>query len=299
MRQVTGRHVPVNGRSVYVEESGRGADWVVFEAGSGEGRTCWDAVVPQLTDRARLVAYDRAGFGRSGRTRQQSGIDDMAADLCALVEAVVPESAPLVLVAHSMGGLVTRRAAESLGPRLGGLLLLDPTPESAPTYDTFDRTARQVDRSLAVGQALIWFRPLARLSTGNIRRVFHKDTYATMLAEDFTPAGIAQTRKEFKAVAAAIHQFRAQPPVPPACPTILLSASRPLRRGGNQQLLAEHQRQWVQTLSDGRFEQVDSRHFIQAEQPGIVADRVRELLDRASRTGAHDPLDGPQISKRA
>jgi pimeloyl-ACP methyl ester carboxylesterase len=136
-----------------------------------------------------------------------------------------------------------------------------------------------------VGQALAWFRPLARMSTGNIRRVFPPDTYATMLAEDFTPAGIAQTRKEFRAVAEAIHRFRAEPPALPACPALLLSASRPLRRRGDQLLIAEHQRRYAETLPDGRFEEVDSSHFIQAEQPGIVADRVGHLLDRASRTG--------------
>ena len=285
MRQATGREVAVNGRSVYVEESGRGSEWVVFEAGSGLGRTCWDPVVTLLADRARLVAYDRAGFGRSGRTTERLGIDDMAADLVALLEALAPGPAPLVLVAHSMGGLVARRAAERLGSRLSGLLLLDPTPESAPVYDRFDQTTRIVQLSLAVGQALVLFRPLARMSTGNLRRVFPPDIYKTMLAEDFTPAGIVQTRKEFKAVAAAIHEFRAAPPVLPTCPTVLLSASRPLRRRENRHLIAEYQRRYVETLPDGRFEEVDSSHFIQAEQPGIVADTVGRLLDQASQAG--------------
>lgn len=289
MRQATGRKVAVNGRSVYAEESGQGAAVVVFEAGSGLGRTCWDAVVPLLADRARLVAYDRAGFGRSGRTSKRLGIDDMAADLVALTEAAAPGPGPLVLVGHSMGGLVARRAAERLGPRLGGLLLLDPTPETAPVYDKFDQTARWVGLSLAAGQALVWFRPIAWLSTGSVRRVFPSDTYKTMLAEDFTPAGLAQTRKEFKAVAAAIHQFRAKPPSLPACPVVLLSASRPLRRGEPRNLIAEHQRRYVQTLPNGRFEEVDSAHFIQAEQPEIVADRVRHLLGRAD---AHAPSGG-------
>jgi pimeloyl-ACP methyl ester carboxylesterase len=292
MRQATGRELPVNGRSVYVEKSGQGTNWVVFEAGSGQGRTCWDAVVPLLVGRARLVAYDRAGFGRSGRTRERLGIDDMAADVVALIDAALPAGAPLVLVAHSMGGLVTRRAAERLGSRLGGLLLLDPTPESAPVYDRFDHTARMVDRSLAVGQALIWFRPVAWMSTGNVRRVFPRDTYKTMVAEDFNPAGIAQTRKEFKAVAAAIHQFRAEPPALPTCPTVLLAKSRPLRRREDHHLIAEHQRRYVETLPNGRFEQVDSSHFIQAEQPGIVADRIGQLLDRAGQAGAAGSLDG-------
>ncbi len=97
-----------------------------------------------------------------------------------------------MLVAHSMGGLVARRAVERLGPRLRGLLLLDPTPESAPDYDTFDRTAAKVDRALGVTQALARFRPMARLASGNVRRIFPAETYATMLAEDFVPAGTAQ-----------------------------------------------------------------------------------------------------------
>ncbi len=285
MRQAAGRGVPVNGRSVYVEELGTGPDWVVFEAGQGLGRTCWDRVLPLLADRARLVAYDRAGLGRSGRTTSQLGIDDMAADLAAMAEAVIPGR--FLLVAHSMGGLVARRAVERLGPRLRGLLLLDPAQESAPVYDSFGQTARKVDRALSVAQVLVRFRPLARMLSGNVRRVFPADTYATMLAEDFVPAGIAQTRKEVKAVAAAIPRFRSEPPGLPECPTVLLSASRP-EKGRDRQhaIIAEHQRRWVQTLPDGRFEEADSGHFIQAEQPGIVADRVGHLLGRTSRTGA-------------
>ncbi|MYT29581.1 MULTISPECIES: alpha/beta hydrolase [unclassified Streptomyces] len=278
MREAVGRAVQVNDRSVYVEESGCGQDWVVFEAGQGLGRTSWDPVLPLLADRGRLVTYDRAGFGRSGRTTAQLGIDDMAADLVAMVEAVVPGRC--VLVAHSMGGLVARRAVESLGPRLRGLLLLDPTPESAPVYDTFGQTAKKVDRAMGVTQTLVRSRSLARAISGNLRRLFPADTYATMLAEDFVPAGIVQARKEFKAVAAAIPQLRAEPPALPTCPTILLSASRPEKgRERNHAVLAEHQRRWAQSLPDGHFEEVDSGHFIQAEQPQTVAARIARLLN--------------------
>ena len=141
---------------------------------------------------------------------------------------------------------------------------------------------QQVSISLAISQALIWPPLMARLPTGTIRRVYPEDTYKAMLAEDFTPAGLRQTRTEFTAVAAAIHQFRAQPPARPGCPAILLSASRPLRRGSDQQAIADHQRRYVQTSPDGRFEQIDSSHFIHAEQPAIAADRIQHLLDRAS-----------------
>lgn len=277
MRDVSGRPVPVNGRTVHVEESGRGQDWVVFEAGGGCGRTCWDPVLPLLTDEARLVAYDRAGRALSGPTTGQLGVDDLAADLVAMTEAVVPGE--FVLVAHSMGGLVARRAAERLGSRLRGLLLVDPTPETSPVYDAWDRTTEKIDRMLSVTQALSRFRPLARLFSGNIRQQFSADTFEAMLAENFTPAGISQTRAEMRAVAAAIPQFRAQPPQLPTCPTIVLSAARAAKgREPQNASMNEHQRRYADSLPDGRHERVDSAHLIQAEQPQLVATRIRQLL---------------------
>jgi pimeloyl-ACP methyl ester carboxylesterase len=282
MREIPGRTVPVNGRSVYVEQTGTGQGWVVFEAGMSCGRTCWDTVPPLLADRARLVAYDRAGRALSGSASQQRSVEDMAADLVAMVEAVVPGK--FVLVAHSAGGLIARRAAESLEHRLQGLLLVDTTPETAPMYDAWEQTAKKIDHNLAVAQALTHVRPLAQLASRNIKGVFPNDTYKTMLAEDFTPASIVQMRNENRAVLAAIRQYRDQPPRPPKCPTILLAATRPPASTARGRRLAEgreHQRRYVESLPDGRYEDVDSAHFIQAEQPHLVADRTRQLLDLA------------------
>lgn len=279
MREMPGRIVPVNGRSVYVEESGQGPDRVVFEAGMSCGRTCWDPLLPQLTDRARLVTYDRAGRALTGTATQQWTIDDLASDLVAMVEAVVPGK--FVLVAHSMGGLIARRAAESLEHRLQGLLLIDPTPVTAPMYDTWDRTAKQIDQNLAVAQLLTRVRPLARLASRNIRGLYSKDTYETMVREDFTPAGVTQMRNENRAVLAAIRPYRDQPPRPPKCPTLLLAATRPPASTPRGRRLAEgreHQRRYVESLPDGHYEDVDSAHFIQAEQSHLVADRTRQLL---------------------
>ncbi|MET8161218.1 alpha/beta hydrolase [Sphaerisporangium sp. NPDC005289] len=276
-----GRRVPVNGRHIYVEESGQGQDWVVFEAGAGCGRTFWDPVLPLLAGTARLVAYDRAGRALSGRISGRLGIDDMAADLTAMTEAVVPGE--FVLVAHSMGGLVARRAAEHLGPRLRGLLLVDALPETSPVYDTWDQTTKKVDRVLAVMQRLSQFAPLAWLFSGNLRRAFSADTYKTILAEDLTPAGTAQTRKEMRAVAAAIPRFRTQPPQPPKCPTIVLSAAHAARgRERQHAAIREHQRRYAAGLPDGRHEDVASGHLIPAEQPHLVADRTRRLLGRGA-----------------
>ena len=280
MRDVPGRRVSANGRTVYVEQSGRGDAWVVFEAGAGCGRTCWDLVLPSLTEAARLVAYDRAGRPRSGPIGQQLSIDDMAADLVAMAETVVPGQ--FVLVAHSMGGLIARRAAAQLGGRLRALLLVDPTPETSPVYDDWEKTVTKTDHMLALAQTLSHVRPLAGLFVGNLRRLYPAQTYRTMLSEDFTPAGIAQTRKELVAVSAAIRQFRLSPPALPQCPTIVLSATQPEKGRARQNALAqEHDRRYAQTLPDGCYESVDSAHLVQAEQPELIATKIRQLLNAA------------------
>ena|ERR1700712_1558795 len=60
-----------------------------------------------------------------------------------------------------MGGLIARRATERLATRLRGLLLIDPTPETSPVYDNWEKTVEQTDHMLAVTQALSHLRPLA------------------------------------------------------------------------------------------------------------------------------------------
>lgn len=275
MRDVPGRQLTACGHQIYVEESGAGDPCVVFESGNGAGRTLWDPVVPLVADIARTVAYDRAGRGRSSRAEPPQSLDDMAATLVALVEALAPGR--VILVGHSMGGLIVRRAAEKLIPRPAGLVLVDPTPEEAPFYADWAATAAKTDRILAVQQAAARCRPLMRMLTGSYGRMFPSGTYEAMLAEDFTPAGIAQTRRELKAFAAGVPEFRSWPPHPPGCDVIVISATRANRlQARNHDTIREYQRRYAEQAG-WRFEDADSEHIVPAEQPGLVAAAVRRL----------------------
>ncbi|MFJ9371692.1 alpha/beta fold hydrolase [Nocardia sp. NPDC101769] len=275
MRDVPGRRMMLNGNEIYFEESGTGDTWVVFESGTGAGRTHWDRVVPLLGDIAHTVAYDRAGRGRSGSPAEPQTIDDMAATLVALVQALAPER--LILVGHSMGGLIVRRAAETLSPV--GLVLVDPTAESAPNYDNWAPTAKMTDRILAVQQVLSHVPPLMRILTASYGRKFPADTYTTMLAEDFAPAGLATSRHEIAAVAAAIDEFRRRPPEPPKSGVIVISAIHAARyQARNLDLMREYQRRYADQIG-AHYEDADSEHIIPAEQPEQVAAAVRRLVN--------------------
>lgn len=277
MRDVPGRRLTACGHQVYVEESGSGETCAVFESGNGAGRTLWDPVVPLLAGTVRTVAYDRAGRGRSSPAEPPQSLDDMAATLVALVEALAPGR--VILVGHSMGGLIARRAAEKLIPRLAGLVLVDPTPDAAPFYGDWAATASKTDRILAAEQAAARCRPLMRMLTRSYGRMFPAGTYEAMLAEVFTPAGLAQTRRELKAFATGVKEFRSQPPQPPDCDVIVISATRAGRlQARNHDTIREYQRRQAEQAG-WHFEDADSEHTVPAEQPGQVAAAIRRLAD--------------------
>src|ERR1035438_1055655 len=116
-----------------------------------------------------------------------------------------------------------------------------------------------------------------RMLTRSYGRMFSPDTYGTLLAEVFTPGGVAQTRRELKAFAAGVSEFRSRPPQPPECDVIVISATRANRfQARNHDTIREYQRRYAEQAG-GQFEDADSEHNVPAEQPGQVAAAVRRL----------------------
>jgi pimeloyl-ACP methyl ester carboxylesterase len=101
---------------------------VVFVHGFTLSMDCWHFQRRDLGDAARLVFYDQRSHGASGRSsREHSTIDQLGADLEAMLRAVAPDG-PVVLVGHSMGGMtilaLADRAPELFASRVVGVGLL-------------------------------------------------------------------------------------------------------------------------------------------------------------------------------
>ena len=60
-----GRCVEIGGYQMYMRTFGKSAPVVIFDSGSGDDSTVWNAVVPQVSKFSRVVIYDRAGLGKS------------------------------------------------------------------------------------------------------------------------------------------------------------------------------------------------------------------------------------------
>jgi pimeloyl-ACP methyl ester carboxylesterase len=85
-----------------------------------------------------VVALDLSGHGDSGR-REDYSLDVWAQELLAVTEDA-GITAPPTVIGHSMGGLVTLRAASLYGPRMAGAVAVDsPVRDITPE----ERAARE------------------------------------------------------------------------------------------------------------------------------------------------------------
>ena len=102
---------------------------VVFCHGYTLNQDCWHFQRRDLSDH-RLVFWDQRDHGRSGRSKSgAASIDQLGADLKAVIDAVAPGDARVVLVGHSMGGMTIMALAEQhpdlFGTKVAGSVLIN------------------------------------------------------------------------------------------------------------------------------------------------------------------------------
>lgn len=121
--QITG----ATGSNLYVETHGQGPT-LILTHGWGLDSTVWHYAKARLSDQFRLVTWDLPGLGRSRLAHRRVDLRDMAEDLRGLIQA---SDQPVVLVGHSVGGMVLQTLArdypEIVNQRVAGLVLLNTT----------------------------------------------------------------------------------------------------------------------------------------------------------------------------
>jgi pimeloyl-ACP methyl ester carboxylesterase len=114
----------VDGLHIYSASSGSGKATVVLVHGWTCDSSSWDAQVPVLASRYRVVTLDLPGHGRSDAPKDGKFSMDLFARA---VEAVRAEAGAdkIVLVGHSMGAPVIRQYARLFPEHVAGLVAVD------------------------------------------------------------------------------------------------------------------------------------------------------------------------------
>ncbi|MGD0373416.1 MAG: alpha/beta hydrolase [Streptosporangiaceae bacterium] len=112
---------------------------IVFCHGYTLNQDTWHYQRKYLAAVSRLVFWDQRGHGRSGSSSPEHvTIDQLGADLYAVLMATVPGDSPVVLVGHSMGGMTIMALAdqhpELFGTKvIGAALISTAVSEIDPT----------------------------------------------------------------------------------------------------------------------------------------------------------------------
>jgi len=124
--------IDLDGRAVRVQAIGLqdrrpGTPVIVFEAGASNALEVWRGILPQIASMAPVVAYDRAGLGRS-EWDDTSPTPRHVTDRLRRVLRQIGADPPYVLVGFSWGGMLVRCFAGYYPSDVVGLVFVDPGP---------------------------------------------------------------------------------------------------------------------------------------------------------------------------
>jgi pimeloyl-ACP methyl ester carboxylesterase len=134
--------VEVGGYSLHTNCVGQGSPTVVLDAGTGEMWADWVLVQREVSDTARVCAYDRAGMGWSEMGPEPRDARRISGELHALLDGAGIEG-PYVLVGHSFGGLYAQTYAARYPDEVADVALIESShpeqfshrPEARDSYE--------------------------------------------------------------------------------------------------------------------------------------------------------------------
>ncbi|MFE3292574.1 alpha/beta fold hydrolase [Rhodococcus sp. NPDC059234] len=266
----SGRVVIVGDRGIYLECRGTGSPTVVLVSGTGGASDEWTdavdpadpgagpepsgaAVLPTVASFTRVCAYDRPGTTRDDGTPSpstpvpqpttaQAGVSDLRAVL-----AAAGERAPYVLVGASWGAMIVALFARTDFPQVSGLVTVDGASEFLRGTLTSDQ----------------WSDWMHKIGEMDPTKGLEVPDYET-----------------------SVDEIRAAPPMPHLLPAAVLTSDKPwdLRVGSSGSTwpawLAAQDR-LADELHARHITDTGSGHGVNVEQPRVVSNAVREVVDRA------------------
>ena len=282
-----GRLVEVEpGRSMHIYCVGSGTPTVVLEAGAGDfGLSSWYTVLPQLSTLSRTCAYDRAGTGWSDPPRVAPMPTAIVNDLHTLL-ARSGEPGPYVLVGHSLGGPIIRHYAVHYPGEVAGLVLVDGSHEDQltrmkgiPSWTGYVVKAIPtihflgIDRVVAQGQITDTMSAIAVARTTSDAAMHN-----TAVLVNSLPEFLAEVKRDARPFG--------------ALPLTALTAGRMSTPGVTPEVAERLHREWIAMHKEivarstrGRWILAErSTHYIQRDQPELVVQAVRDMLDTVRAT---------------
>lgn len=300
----TGQMVDVGGYRMHINCQGDPAasPTVVMDAGQGEPGLTWASVQPKVAEFTRVCTYDRAGLGWSERSPKPRTPSNIVEELHTLLARAGMEP-PYVLVGHSAGGLYARIYAQEHPGEVVGMVLVDAaheeldvrSPESLVkmnerAYKVMGCAFRFLQMLGSVGLLALIPDTVGRVWSGSMPDEI-RDTYMGLVCSDsrwFETArqeGVMAVRNLAEARAAGLTTLG-------DIPLVVLSRGRGEMSPGPG-ISAEDAEQANAAQDEMQAELAglstwgkriiaeESGHYIQVDQPDLVIEAIREVVEAA------------------
>ena len=277
-----GTHIWLGDYRMHLHCQGRGSPTVILEAGLGGTSLEWVRVQPKISRFTRVCSYDRYGYGWSDPSFEARTAATIVTELRQLMGNGAV-AAPYLLVGHSFGGLTMRLFASRYPQYIAGMVLLDPTHEAqfdqqqlaSPSHKTLipnQNKAFVIGNHYQIPTALpAEIRPTAQmlaLIPSSIRSLYSELRYIRISAAQVRQSG--QTLPDVPLTIIAHNSL------------IRAQTAKAKRFAGNWLTL---QRELATRAPQGRFIMAEhSGHHIHLEQPELVINSVRDIVEQNRRT---------------
>ena len=139
-------------------DAGKGSA-VVLLHGFLENKTMWNAFIPELSKRNRVITIDLLGHGDTECLGYVHSMEDQADMVHAVLRDLKIRKA--ILIGHSMGGYAALAFAELYAENVKGIVLLNSTARA-------DSTERKTNRDRAIAAVKQNYTAFVRMSIANL-----------------------------------------------------------------------------------------------------------------------------------
>jgi len=279
----------VEGKRMHLYCLGDGPQTIVIESGMGDDWLGWQGIQPKLSKLTRTCTYDRLGHGWS---EPRSGSGD-AATIARQLKGLLEKAAirgPMVLMAHSAGGLYVREFVGRYPVNVAAVVLLDSSsPEQVDELPGF-RSSYETGKKSRPGQIFWsrvrvwsgWERLLGRCQSNPPKELEHLEGHfaAKRCRPDYIGGNLAEYMA-FETAAKQAGQTSSFGKIP-----LLIVSEDPERPGMTAEDIAEQptwsrEQERLKNLSPLSWRLIarGAGHAVSDDKPDLVVREVKRLID--------------------
>ena len=289
-----GKMADIGGYRLHINCTGNGGPTVVLDAGIGCSSLGWSLVQPEIAKFTRVCSYDRAGMGWSDTSSSSRTSKHIVQELHTLLKnAGIP--GPYILVGHSFGGMNARLYANMYPNEVAGIVLVDSAHEDQSEKLPKQFTTVEFNQPLllflnAIGFIRLMVHLLPKNQNAKEELPLPTNVKEALATEQCVSKRIKATSAEFALMKDSCTQLRESENKLGNKPLTVITAGNQsdLKKAGSQEWVDQFVSAWCDLQKDlatkstrgKRVVAEKSGHMIIFEQPEIIVDAVREMVEQ-------------------